>query len=571
MSNESSVLSAEENESVSEKDFHNEKYEENLLFLINLLNTLYEKEKFEKLMEIVDEFYIQDIIIKNEPILKEKYDRLFLNHNNTGINTKYSNFVIIISILQNYFKTLKDKKLFEFTENMNMKNLININNLVNKNHHEIESLAKIILFFVSTSSNKDKYIDTLSQNDEMYIDFFLDIIQNYIELKDETVNIIDPQRKCSTSSSLIDPKRKFSTSSSILFGIKDEKVLFASIDKLRKKLEDTQEEKESLFKNLRKAETKIEELKEKIQELLTNANFFQAKEDDLIKENNYLKNQLAQRNEIELESYTNSTQKMTEIINQLNQKINENEEIKTNFSKTIKDLSEKNMNLEENIRNMVNKVNEAQKAIDEKNHLQKEYNRMKSDNDVEIEKLQGLVDSLKKNIQVLEKDKSNSKSIISSLKDEIRIEQKNSATLNNTILSLKEKLQQKNHNAVFNDKAENQELVEKIQKYVEEVDKKNVEIYELNLEISSCKKKIEQKNIFIKQKNEDIFFFGISRDYKKLAKKLQDESKKKDRDILFLKQSYNELKKKSEEEYNMVSSSLYELGLHLTKIKNSVN
>ena len=68
-----------------------------------------------------------------------------------------------------------------------------------------------------------------------------------------------------------------------------------------------------------------------------------------------------------------------------------------------------------------------------------------------------------------------------------------------------------------------------------------------------------------------MFYFSTLCDAAKQIKKLKEEIKKRDKDISFLKSSYKELKSKSEDEYNTVSSSLYELALHLTKMKSELN
>ncbi len=50
-----------------------------------------------------------------------------------------------------------------------------------------------------------------------------------------------------------------------------------------------------------------------------------------------------------------------------------------------------------------------------------------------------------------------------------------------------------------------------------------------------------------------------------------EEIKKKDKDIIFLKQAYQSLKKKSEEEYNSLTTSLNNLYYLVKKLKNENN
>ena len=117
----------------------------------------------------------------------------------------------------------------------------------------------------------------------------------------------------------------------------------------------------------------------------------------------------------------------------------------------------------------------------------------------------------------------------------------------------------------------NNDYIKQIEMLINEVKDKNIEICELNKEIVLLKAKSEKKQFLIIQKREDVFYFSTLTDVTKQIKKLKEEIKKRDKDISFLKSSYKDLKSISEDEYNTVSSSLYELALHLTKMKNELN
>ena len=89
-----------------------------------------------------------------------------------------------------------------------------------------------------------------------------------------------------------------------------------------------------------------------------------------------------------------------------------------------------------------------------------------------------------------------------------------------------------------------------------------------------------KRNLKLKiEKNLNITFKCVKRkNSPKLKINLQkdlllynEEIKKKDKDIIFLKQAYQSLKKKSEEEYNSLTTSLNNLYYLVKKLKNENN
>ena len=87
----------------------------------------------------------------------------------------------------------------------------------------------------------------------------------------------------------------------------------------------------------------------------------------------------------------------------------------------------------------------------------------------------------------------------------------------------------------------------------------------------SLKLKIEKNLNFtlkcIKRKNSPKLKINLQKD----LLLYNEEIKKKDKDIIFLKQAYQSLKKKSEEEYNTLISSLNNLYYLVKKLKNENN
>lgn len=513
--------------------------------------------------DISNEDYIKKIIISFEPTFEKDFSPISLEENNTkALDKKYSNFSKIISALDKYFTIMKNEQGCGFKESFKIKEMININNVINKNRKDLQEFTKVILVFLSTCENKDKYIDKLSEKKEKYLDGYLETIQNYIELNDEPP-VEQPDNKA----------RRFTTRSSVLFAFKDPSMLYASIDKLRKKIEDLENEKEVLSKSLKTAEENNLSMKNKLADALENYNMIKRKEEDLNTEIAYLRHKMNSNSFIVSEAISSNNEREIVLQNQVNEKENEIRELKSDYETKLRDYVLKLTDMEKELTDLKKNENKVNGIIEENSKIKKKYEQLNKESTLQIEQLTALVDTLKDNIHSLEKDKKEFQNKISALKAEIKEEQHK-----NSLLDTKLKEAEKNNkNLASQNQITTQtndmtsDYVKQIEKLLSEVKDKNIEICDLHQENTLLKTKTEKKNYMIIQKREEVFYFAIRNDNQKQIKKFKEELKKKENDIIFLKKCYKDLKSKSEEEYNTVSSSLYELALHLTKMKNEVN
>ena len=532
--------------------------EELLMYLLNVLNEIYSEIAIvSDINEIVNEEYIARIILSFEPNFEDETSTELKITKSDSFDAKYKNFKFINEALKCFVN--KKKETVKFKDEFIIDDLININNVINKSRSDLLMLIKIILVFISTSANKDKYIDKLSEKKEKYLDGFLTVIQKFIELTDEgTADQIDP--KC----------RRFTTRSSVLFAFKDPAMLWASIDKLRRRIEDLEEENKNYKHTVNALSDERDKLKNQLQEEIDSKVNMQKKEEELSTEVSYLRNKLNKHSFIVNEEITGSSERENHLQSELMQRERDISAMKEEYEAKLKEYVIKTAEMEHRVSEGAKNEDRAKKIIDEHSKMKKEFDMKVKEFSFQNEQLTAIIETLKANVKSLEKDKKEMQSKVVSLRSELKKETEKNKFLESKI--------EKNNSTMRTQQIEkekktenNNDYIKQIEMLINEVKDKNIEICELNKEIVLLKAKSEKKQFLIIQKREDVFYFSTLTDATKQIKKLKEEIKKRDKDISFLKSSYKDLKSTSEDEYNTVSSSLYELALHLTKMKNELN
>ena len=512
--------------------------EELLIFLINEANSLFKQKLIAGIEDIIDPVYLKSLILRIEPLFEINFASISITSLSSTINNedseneiKESNIRIIISSLQIYFSKVKLKNSYKIKSSLDIDKMIDISSLMNKERKDMQGLAVLLLVFISTSTNSELFLDCLAEQKEKFLDGFLTIIQKYIELTDES------------TADKIDPKQRRFTKRSSITSFNDPTALYCSIEKLRKKVEELEEENRQIKRNYE-----------------------------------YLSNKMKQQSLISNEEISSRSKKEVLMNEQVNKVIKENNEIKEKYQKENRELREKCNELEKNVFEMKIENDKAKDLKEENELLKKEFDEYKQSAESSIEKLKTSNKVLSDTVSSLDKEKSTLENRIISLRNDLRIEQQKSNTSHITITALqnkfKEFLQNKTEideenekNKVIEEETEQQKQINQLLKDMQE---RNSTIFLLNKEIKEINEKIESKKKLSVIKNNEFSYEGIVNNYKTEILLLKEEIRKRDRDISFLKNAYNDINMKSEEEYNTVSSSLYELAFHLTKIKDTM-
>ena len=532
---EKEIKISEDNESYLSDD--DDTPEDLFLFLMNVANTLFHQSQISSIDQILDSFYLKALVLKIEPTFEIKYSSLEFASILPGIgdvinnDVNFSNLRIFLTSFQTYFMKLKMSGSYKLKNKFEIFKMINFENLKKKQIQEIQNLAKLVLVFISTSSNSGVFLDKLAEQREEYLDGFLNVVQEYIELNDES------------TADKIDPKQRRFTKRSSITSFNNPSSLYSSIDKLRKRVKELEEE------------------------LKNNKN-----------EIAYLNHKLKTNSIIVAESITSSSQKETQLVENLNKVTKDYDELKIKYDSEAKTLKQQCAEFEKKIFDMKILNDKSKDILEENELLKKEFEEYKKNSQDKIEKLKSSNQSLISNVNNLEKAKRLLENKTISLRNDLRIEQQKNNTDLLTIKTLQNKFKnfEQAKKEIDEENEKNRELYEEseytkqINQLISDMQEKNTTICVLNQEILELNEKFKFKSILTKNKIIEFTVDGRYHDYQTEILQLKEDIRRRDRDIAFLKNAYNDISLKSEEEYNTVSSSLYELAFHLTKIKDNV-
>lgn len=524
--------------SLLSKSFYSEDEQAEEDLLIHLFKIFNEHCKFEEPFhfdKLARSDFLRQFIYTFEPNFKEeKTDSPNLTEKDKIIN--------LIKSLDNRFGVLKKNNEYRFLTDISIEKVVNIDQLLEGYKNEVEKFFKLLLVFVATSQNFKEALDKLSDLDDKYLDLFLTIIQNYIELSDEK------------TADKLDPKQKRFTKHSSQTSFSNPTVLFNSIDKLRKKNDELEEQLAKFSKIISSFDEEREIYKNEISSL---------------------KEKLNKNSFIITKEISDNKAKEIDLNLKLNQKTKELDELVIKNKTEISQLKQKCQDLEKELFDAKILCNSAQDLKEENSHLKKDFEMFKEKSQNQIESLTKMNTNLRENNLYLEKERNNVENKIMSLRNDLKIEQTKNTSLNKTVLVLQnvfkeneEKVKKENGENPENPKNEYEIQIEHL---ISDIQKKNIQICSLSQELTDTKDKLDSRQEKSIQLVSDFFIPAVQLDFQTKILFYKEELRKKDRDIAFLKNAFNDLRLKSEEEYNTVSSSLYELAFHLTKIKKEFN
>jgi chromosome segregation protein len=314
---------------------------------------------------------------------------------------KYSNYSKILHSLEKYFNSQSDKN--KYTSALNLKD-IQINELLKADAGHLLSFAEVLLVMASISTNKEVFIERISEVEEKYMEFFLCIIEKYMIVEGNT-NASFISHDVSSIFLTRDLKRPIMLNkSSGLEGVEGFSKMIGQIDILTKKVENLEAEKINLTGTIKEYHSKIIALQSENDTLVrmvksqkeilesdkveldimkvNNARYLEVN-DDFIKETiniNNLRNIILQKDG-EIEEIKKESDKMlktyTDQITSLNEKINEYEDKEKEYRQIKAEMDK------------LKQKNKELIAIKEK---YSDYDMLR----LNIEKSQGIIDNLNK-------------------------------------------------------------------------------------------------------------------------------------------------------------------------------
>lgn len=218
--------------------------------LVDLLNHMFdhlESSKLKNLKSLSNEQTIKRFLLEVEPEIESISGKLDIVNDST-FPIRYSNLVLIINVMDNYLEKCYEKS--KLVNKVPLKKLILINELLKGEDYQIITLVEIIILISALSSKKDYFLDKIGECDERLINVYLTYVEKYVPL--EAKNDCN-ESLININTSLI-KYSNFEGSSKIL-GVLNEK--------LNKKIEEHEKDKNLFLKNISELEILLKEEKSK--------------------------------------------------------------------------------------------------------------------------------------------------------------------------------------------------------------------------------------------------------------------------------------------------------------------
>ena len=302
----------------------------------------------------------------------------------------------IIKCIDAYF--LKHKERNKFSQNtFNLKYTLVANDILKEDPNQLNLLSEILIFISSISSKKDIYLDRVAELDEMICNVFFVVIEKYIFIDTEAIN---------QSRSIMLDKSVFGLNTSMISRYDREKNnLIQGLKEQEKQISNLKNQVENLLKEKKKLENIIKDKENEMEVIKLSNNNTELIQDQLVS-SNIIQSEL--KNKLE--------EKELEILN-LKKEI----ELKEKRSKdTIFKLNEELENLKDKLIEF-NDIKSNYEKLSKKYRDLKEFGKEKTEM-----KIQSSIEDLKKNINLLTKEKEALKNQLEKLSQEcIKEKEKN--------------------------------------------------------------------------------------------------------------------------------------------------
>jgi hypothetical protein len=347
------------------------------------------------------------LLIYREPKIEEMGGKIEITlDNNFGI--RYANIVSIIKTLENYFEKSPEKSKFN-QEKIDLKKNIKINDLLKNDKSQVLQLSELLIFISAISSRVNYYLDNLEDAEDRLVNTYCQISDKYMSQNENTLNMSITSLHHKASITFEESRNSQTT-----------RQLQNQLDRLNKKFEETQREKESGCKTIQ----------------------------DLEKENSYLRQKLnnIEKSFSELEyQYKDSR---TEILN-------------------LKTSTKSNIQVQEELLQESFLIAELKNQISNK---EMEMEDLKKDHDLQIKSLNEIINTLNEKLEIYE-DKLSSMKNLSNENEKLKIKIKELSFLKEKQLEYDE--------LVLNVETKSRtidNLIKEKQTYISQIEKSNKEI-----------------------------------------------------------------------------------------------
>lgn len=519
--------------------------------LINSINYLFEylqEYPIKSYSDLVDQKVILYLCLEMDEANFKQFKTSFLFEKNFGIF-----FAEMKEIISKITETLKNSEIsFKHTFEKDFENF-NISSLYKEDRSELKRLINLIILFMFNCQEKEKFIDKIVYFEEDQQQELIKIVERYMIIEDSRESVIPKSRKVSNRNTIYNYDNLIESEITQKF--------LSRIDLIEKEKETLEKEKIQSTLNINELEKEKDSLKKENDQLISELKNLK---ENLVKtenENKEIKKMIFDQ-KLKIDEIENMAkeQKLTASFRiQLEEKEaeiaylkNEIREIKDSHSYEIKEMNEKIEILQEKLSNL-NEINLKYIKLKE---IMKEYEIMK-DKSYQSDSIEKEYNKLKKKYISIQEEKESLENLVKELEKKFE---------ENIMMYRKlKKGEEKEDNSNY------EQLLRSKEDYIKQLENKiNKLENSKNENHSKEEKQKETNNINNDMKNNIIYYLEK---IQKLEKELEtknnfnESSKKKDEEIESLKKEILEMKDRYEKEFELIASSVYNLGLNYWSMK----
>lgn len=245
--------------------------------LIELVNHIFETLKGNPISnpsDLANETLLKKLLLEVEPEIELIVGKIDIVRDST-FPIRYSNMVLLINCMDSYLEYCYEKS--KIVNRVPVKKLILVNELLKGEEYQIFAVLELLILISALSSKKDYFLDKVGECEEHIINLYLSYAEKYIPL--------ESRNDCNESLININ-------SSLIRYGSMDNssKIIGVLNEKLNKKLEENEREKNILLKNINELDSNLREEKKKTQILENKLTELENKQKDYTRELEMVRN-----------------------------------------------------------------------------------------------------------------------------------------------------------------------------------------------------------------------------------------------------------------------------------------
>lgn len=559
----------------STKELDSKYVDEAILTSLNNLFNCLNSSPLTDFTDLVDQRTLVNICQEMDSVNYNSLQKSFLYEKNLGI------FFAEINDLIGKMKELLKKTGISFKSTFNKDfDSINVNSLIKYDKNEVKKLVNLIILSVFNCPEKDTFIDKIAYFEEFQQQELLKIVERYITIDDQTRESI-ASKNVSQRNTIRNSISNEMLSSTLIESEYVSKYL-SRIENLEKEKDTLEKEKFNFTEKVHDLENEVNAFKKEKTNLKEELKQAQEISNKAFQENQDLKKQKSElQNTIkELEAATKELKFVNDYKSKLDEKDseiaflkNEITEKENIYETDVKALEDKIQILQDNISNLSEMKVKYEKmkdmikdheALKEKNKyfetVNREFTKMKNNYIVLKEER----DSLEILVKELEEKLDNNIKNISKLREG----EKESPNLNDPITSIKSDLR---YESILREKEVHiKSLESKLSRMEYERTRKSIQ--KQNEDDEDLLHILKLKEDTIKNQEETLHLYHekirkLENEILEGKENLENEVMKRNEDIEFYKKDNSETKERYEKEFELMASSIYNLGLTYWSMK----